>query len=525
MKIISFQKGSIGLVVLVIVLSLVILGGVVGGAWYYTKSQNANLKSQNDTEKIKTEESKVATKTDTDTISQSAIQPIIDPGVIWLTKPKQLDDLNLFNSEFAQDSYTSYYKIADLSNGGEIIYVAVQEMGTAIYRFRKDANGKYYLLKNHSENYDYNVNSSKWVNTQKVDSVDNNTKYLSLLVPEKLNIGNLELMQKKFFFSFDEFYDTPVGDDKITPSNVAEGVTKKIGTTEYGNVYQIDSPVKTETENGQIKFIKYFVKLSDTSVKYFTERADFLADDSSIIGAIDDEKIKNKKFDQGLSAGGCGGYGEPGQYGINITADQLVKIGITKSNSILYSITDPDNPILKIAYETYKIGRNDDTSKMSYGSFVGEKPVLVWKGNSGKYYLFMDKDFAPNVECGKPVVYLYPEKETKVSVKVGADINISEPNYQNGWNVLAKPNGKLTWNGQEFDSLYWEGKGNGAYPEITQGRIVKTSHIEQELRGDLAKLGLNHKESQDFIDFWLPRMPKDKYTRLTWFGAKEMTTE
>ena len=38
--------GSVGLVVLVIVLSVVILGGVVGAAWYYTKLQNSNNKSQ-----------------------------------------------------------------------------------------------------------------------------------------------------------------------------------------------------------------------------------------------------------------------------------------------------------------------------------------------------------------------------------------------------------------------------------------------------------------------------------------------
>ncbi|TSC92716.1 MAG: hypothetical protein CEN89_502 [Candidatus Berkelbacteria bacterium Licking1014_7] len=42
MKNIFYKKGSIGLVVLVIILSVVILGGVVGGAWYYTKIQNEN---------------------------------------------------------------------------------------------------------------------------------------------------------------------------------------------------------------------------------------------------------------------------------------------------------------------------------------------------------------------------------------------------------------------------------------------------------------------------------------------------
>ena len=87
---------------------------------------------------------------------------------------------------------------------------------------------------------------------------------------------------------------------------------------------------------------------------------------------------------------------------------------------------------------------------------------------------------------------------------------------------MAKPSGELTWNGQKYDSLYWEGKGQGVYPNITVGRVVETKNIETELRGDLQKLGLNIKESQDFLDFWLPKMPKQKYTRLTWFGTIQM---
>ncbi|MEI6498599.1 MAG: hypothetical protein WCO23_01425, partial [bacterium] len=35
----------------------------------------------------------------------------------------------------------------------------------------------------------------------------------------------------------------------------------------------------------------------------------------------------------------------------------------------------------------------------------------------------------------------------------------------------------------------------------------------------LDKLGLNKKEKNDFMEFWLPKMPDKPYVRLTWFGT------
>ena len=45
----------------------------------------------------------------------------------------------------------------------------------------------------------------------------------------------------------------------------------------------------------------------------------------------------------------------------------------------------------------------------------------------------------------KPIIYLYPEKEIQLSVRLGKENNItcSYPEYKNGWNVLAKPDGTL----------------------------------------------------------------------------------
>ncbi|OGZ68676.1 MAG: hypothetical protein A3D44_03940 [Candidatus Staskawiczbacteria bacterium RIFCSPHIGHO2_02_FULL_42_22] len=126
-------------------------------------------------------------------------------------------------------------------------------------------------------------------------------------------------------------------------------------------------------------------------------------------------------------------------------------------------------------------------------------------------------------ECGKPVIYLYPIKPINVTVKVGANITVSEPEYNNGWQVLANPDGTLkTGDGNTYESLFWEGIGYGVYPSITEGFVVAQSELQSTIVLQLKQLGLNDKESADFLEFWLPKMPNTPYVRLTWFTASQL---
>lgn len=129
---------------------------------------------------------------------------------------------------------------------------------------------------------------------------------------------------------------------------------------------------------------------------------------------------------------------------------------------------------------------NDGTTStdvLSYEDFVSAPNHFLYKDGLGDYILFTNQDFAELAECGKPVVYLYPEKETQVNVKVDARIRVSDPEYGNGWDVTAFPNGDLVWNGQKFDYLYWDGLGNGLYPNIEGvGVVVKTADAEKTIR-------------------------------------------
>jgi hypothetical protein len=61
----------------------------------------------------------------------------------------------------------------------------------------------------------------------------------------------------------------------------------------------------------------------------------------------------------------------------------------------------------------------------------------------------------------KPIIYLYPEEKTDVTVRLGAPekLTASYPKYTDGWQVTAYPNGDLIdkKTGNKLYSLYWEG--------------------------------------------------------------------
>ncbi len=115
----------------------------------------------------------------------------------------------------------------------------------------------------------------------------------------------------------------------------------------------------------------------------------------------------------------------------------------------------------------------------------------------------------------KPVIYLYPtEDNTQVSVSLdyNGDITdlIPEFNTENTWNVTANKDGKITFEGQQFDYLFWEGVPKYEYDFFT-GYCIKGSETENFLSEKLTELGLNEAEKKEFLKFWLPDMENNPY--------------
>ena len=113
----------------------------------------------------------------------------------------------------------------------------------------------------------------------------------------------------------------------------------------------------------------------------------------------------------------------------------------------------------------------------------------------------------------KPVLYLYPEEETKVSVKLNVDgeLTCTYPKYDDGWEVVAKPDGTLfDGNGLEYNYLYWEAESDVDF-DMSKGFCVKGEDTAKFLEEALDKLGLNRKEANEFIIYWLPMMENNPY--------------
>ena len=103
----------------------------------------------------------------------------------------------------------------------------------------------------------------------------------------------------------------------------------------------------------------------------------------------------------------------------------------------------------------------------------------------------------------KPIIYLYPTSEQTVSVQLGYPDKLTHtyPKYEDSWEVIAKPNGDLTdlKTGKGLYSLYWEGINSSAKSNISEGFCVKGENTATFLEEKLAILGLNERESEEFI--------------------------
>ena len=115
----------------------------------------------------------------------------------------------------------------------------------------------------------------------------------------------------------------------------------------------------------------------------------------------------------------------------------------------------------------------------------------------------------------KPIIYLYPEEETEVTVSLGYSdlITCSYPKYTDYWNVLAYPNGDLIDldTNRTLYSLYYESTCAIEFKIEDEGFIVAGEDTAEFLEEKLELLGLNQREAEEFIIYWLPILQENEY--------------
>lgn len=115
----------------------------------------------------------------------------------------------------------------------------------------------------------------------------------------------------------------------------------------------------------------------------------------------------------------------------------------------------------------------------------------------------------------KPAIYLYPERKTEVNVTVvpQGEMLLTIPPYpKEGWDAVAHPNGDIYVGSNRFDYLYYE----AAIPDQLiqkpkEGYVMNYDERSLFLTDLVTRLGLNEKETKQFVEYWVPILPKANY--------------
>ena len=165
------------------------------------------------------------------------------------------------------------------------------------------------------------------------------------------------------------------------------------------------------------------------------------------------------------------------------------------------------------AYEkSYKLPLTD--RMLSYNIAYLVDSFYLGSYNSNKQYF----EYRFLGDYAKPIIYLYPTVQTDISVQISLNgkLTCTYPEYNDGWNVTANPDGTLInkADGREYSYLYWEGKGNANW-DFSKGFVVKGVDTIEFLQEKLEYLGLTARELNEFIVYWLPLMKDNKYNLIT----------
>ncbi|MFA6131227.1 MAG: hypothetical protein WC730_03130 [Patescibacteria group bacterium] len=205
----------------------------------------------------------------------------------------------------------------------------------------------------------------------------------------------------------------------------------------------------------------------------------------------------------------------------DVSLEDMEVVGTTVAGDI-YAPVDYDLDRYQTDYDLWALYTGVGKT---FEEYTDGLPYLYWEDALGRIVEFRATDIRPVSECGKPVIYLYPEERTEVTVLLDpkGGFSFTEPDYGLGWNVMAEPNGTLTnlADGEVYPYLFWEGKG-GLYEAPKQYWVVAQADVESFLTSTLAQLGLNEKETADFMDFWYPRMQGSAYYQIGFHGTGMM---
>lgn len=425
----------------------------------------------------------------------------LNPGpVSWLSFPLATK-INIYPESSGSNYYptiSSAMQTATFADGSKLINAIIAPDGPgapSVSRYLISPSGQTFYLSSYNSIDPYFINglrSDIKISDLKIDGINS---------PDTISTAKGNFVKIGFFMN-----------DTISFTQVKN--PQFLVDSDYGRFYVTYEPRKSLPVISQRQF---WLRLKDDTVLPYDIKTSFITDDQ-VPNVIWTSGIKNTQVYNVGFRGGCGqSDGKVIKKGTLLTG--LLKAGSTSTTEDVFLISDSNSPIVNAIYDSL-----DQSSRPDYNTFLGQPNHFLWLDPIGDWVVFISQLNQIQAECGKPVIYLYPPKDQVVSVKVGASITKSEPIYpQNGWTVLAHPNGQLDYQGQSYPNLFWEGTGFGIYPnKQNYGFIVPQSKLIDTLKSQLTQLGLNTQESKDFMDFWTDKLPHTPHVRLTWLDTTDM---
>lgn len=154
----------------------------------------------------------------------------------------------------------------------------------------------------------------------------------------------------------------------------------------------------------------------------------------------------------------------------------------------------------------------NDILEISFLEFKSHKIKIENKEN-----LVVNLKSDQHIILEKPVIYLYPTEKTAIDIKldVKGKLLTTFPKYDKNWEVIAEPNGQIfdKKTNRYYSSLFWDGTID--FPEehykYNDGFIVPKEKLTEFFIEKLENIGLNNQETNDFIQYWLPILERNKY--------------
>lgn len=201
----------------------------------------------------------------------------------------------------------------------------------------------------------------------------------------------------------------------------------------------------------------------------------------------------------------------------------LTSIGtFNNGTGLVYGLKDTNHSFLKQFYAAYsgEVPEWWRTKKFpvdTYEEFVARNPVFFFRDPFDRLIRLTNTRYTPPYAC-EPILYVYPEKPMDISIRFDLRVRMlaSTPSYADGWHVTAHPDGSIInlHDAHEYPYLFWEGHA-GTIPPRNEGFVLAQKNIGEFFRKMLPELGLNEKESDDFIAAWEPRLSDAPYYRIS----------